>query len=391
MMSKSHKKYKEAIASYLGIKNHQVFLFWKGRVAFYSLLKAFGIGENDEVIIPGFTCVVVPNAIIYLGAKPIYVDIDASTYNVNTSLIESKITKNTKAIVAQNTFGLAPDLDELRKLADKFKLILIEDCTHGFGGTYKSKLNGLQADASFFSTQWNKPYSTGIGGFAVVNDEKLITPMKNLEAHAQKPSLKDEPVLWILLKIYPLVKTPFIFWPALKLYRYLSDKNLVIGSSQGEELEGTDLPEGYFKGMSHIQAKKGVTKIADVDSLNKNRKEVAKLYGHIFSSLNIAPPFQPVYSEHTFLKYPVLVNDRAGFIKMAEKEKVELGEWFLSPLHPIKDGWEKWLYVKGSCPVAEEISERIVNLPTDMHVKSQKMKRLLTFIQHNKSSFFKKY
>src|SRR3972149_1771131 len=87
-----------------------VFFFFKGRVALYALLKAIGIHPGDEVILPGFTCVVVPNAIIYLGGKPVYADIDPKTFNIDTAKIEGKITDNTTAIIAQNTFGLSPDV-----------------------------------------------------------------------------------------------------------------------------------------------------------------------------------------------------------------------------------------------------------------------------------------
>jgi len=129
-----------------------VFFFFKGRVALYALLKAIGIHPGDEVILPGFTCVVVPNAIIYLGGKPVYADIDPKTFNIDTAKIEGKITDNTTAIIAQNTFGLSSDLDPILDIGKRYNLKVIEDCAHGYGGSYKGKANGTVADAAFFST-----------------------------------------------------------------------------------------------------------------------------------------------------------------------------------------------------------------------------------------------
>ena len=135
---------------------NEVHFFWKGRVALYALLKGCGVSEGDEVILPAFTCVVVPNAIKYLGAKPIYVDIDKESLGASLESVRGSITSKTKAIICQNTFGLSYQLTEIVALAREKHLVTIEDCTHGFGGFYHSKPNGIFCDASFFSTQWNK-------------------------------------------------------------------------------------------------------------------------------------------------------------------------------------------------------------------------------------------
>ena len=159
------EKFKAEIAKKLNANASQISLYWKGRVGFYALLKANGIGKGDEVIIPAFTCVVVPNAIIYLGAKPVYVDVNKDTFNTTLNHIKEKVTTKTKCIVIQNTFGLSSEIEEIVEFAKEKEIVTIEDCTHGFGGSYNGKPNGVFADASFFSTQWNKPFSTGIGGF----------------------------------------------------------------------------------------------------------------------------------------------------------------------------------------------------------------------------------
>ncbi|MFO7790645.1 MAG: aminotransferase class I/II-fold pyridoxal phosphate-dependent enzyme, partial [Bacteroidales bacterium] len=143
-------KLKQKLAQYLDNRRN-IFFHYKGRVSLYAILKSMGIGEGDEVLIPAYTCVVVPNPIIYAGAKPVYVDIDPATYNINTDLLEEAITSKTKVIVCQNTYGLSSGVGHIIDIAKKHKLYTIEDCTHGFGGHYHGKPNGTYCDASFFS------------------------------------------------------------------------------------------------------------------------------------------------------------------------------------------------------------------------------------------------
>ena len=111
------QRYREAINKYIGCGEDHLFFYWKGRVALYALLKAMGVGEGDEVIVQGYTCVVVANAIIYLGAKPIYADIDINTFNMNIDSLKSKITERTKVIICQNTYGLSSNLEIIEEIA----------------------------------------------------------------------------------------------------------------------------------------------------------------------------------------------------------------------------------------------------------------------------------
>ncbi len=376
--------FKNEIADYLNISSNNIFLFWKGRVALYAILKALGIKENDEIIIPAFTCVVVPNAIIYLGAKPVYVDIDEKTYTIDVTKIQKKITSKTKAIIAQNTFGLSPDFDTIFDIARKNNLFVIDDCTHGFGGKYKNKLNGTIADASFFSTQWNKPFSTGIGGFAVVKDKILAEKLSEIEKLSNQPSVKDEFVLKSLMKIKNNILTPSSYWKLIRIYRYLSEKNLIIGSSQGNEMVRPVLPINFLKGMSNFQKSRGFLEIKNINKYNEHRKMLATRYGKILKDLDIQIPFIPDYAEHIFLKYPLLVKDRNIFLYEAENNKIEIGDWFISPIHPIEKNFEFWNYNLGQNPVAEYISAHIVNLPTHQKVDGNYIDRISHFLKNQK-------
>ena len=119
---------------YLGVG--EVAFFNSGRSALLAILESFGIGAGDEVIVQAFTCVAVPNSVIWAGAKPVYVDIDES-YNTDPIDAEKKITKKTKALIVQNSFGIPAQIEKLLLLAKKYKFLVIEDCAHALGATYK--------------------------------------------------------------------------------------------------------------------------------------------------------------------------------------------------------------------------------------------------------------
>lgn len=375
------EKYKTAIASYLAAEKEDIFLYWKGRVALYALLKAMNVKEGDEVIVPAFTCVVVPNAIKYCGATPIYVDINSTTYNTDIDKIEEKITPHTKVILCQNTFGLSSNVEELVSLAKRYNLYTIEDCTHGFGGIYNGKPNGTFCDAAFFSTQWNKPFSTGIGGFAYCKDEKLKELLNRVNLELDKANAKDDFSLSLLYFIREHILVNSLYWQMLKIYRWLSKKNLVLGSSSGEELVSTQMPRNYFKGISKSQIKKGYTAINNLSKTLQLRKENAFKYTTYLKKNGKIYVNEALFENHAFLKYPLLVKDKTEVLYLANKMNIPLGEWFCSPLHPVMGNLERWDMNTELFPQACQVAAQIVNLPTD----TQSIEKILVFLRKIKS------
>ncbi|MBT8379762.1 MAG: aminotransferase class I/II-fold pyridoxal phosphate-dependent enzyme [Ignavibacteria bacterium] len=360
------QNYKSLIATFLKCNANQVFLYWKGRVALFAILKAMGIKEGDEVILPAFTCVVVPNAILYLKAKPVYLDISADNYNMNIDLLEESITNKTKVILCQNTFGLSSNIEEILQIAKRYKLYTIEDCTHGFGGEYNGKPNGSYCDAAFYSTQWNKPFSTGIGGFLLVNNDKLINPVRLLENKKVTPTLGEKITLSSLLLLNKYLINRFTYWTLLKLYRFLSKRNWIIGSNRGEELSEVNMPYNFFKGITSVQINAGIKELSLVHSVNILRRKNSKDYTKFLISKNKTYVDENLVQNHLFLKYPLMVRDRELIFHLAEKEKINLGDWFLSPLHPVTENLEQWGLKRELFPVADQISKKILNLPTDV-------------------------
>lgn len=371
--------YKKVIASILKCNQDQVFLYWKGRVALYAILKAMGVQKDDEIILPAFTCVVVPNAILYFGAKPIYVDISPENYNINIDLLEKTITTRTKVIICQNTFGLSSNIEQMIQIAKRHNLFSIEDCTHGFSGYYNGNPNGSYCDAAFYSTQWNKPFSTGIGGFLVVNNQELINKIEQLEGKKIKPSLMDKTILAFLLFFNRYFVNRYTYWTMIKFYRFLSKNNLIIGSNQGGELSGVKIPKDYFKDISSVQVNAGIRQLKQLDKVNKLRKNNALEYTQFLKDQNKTFVSENLFDNHLFLKYPLLVKDRELFFRLAEREKISLGDWFLSPLHPIKGNLELWEFNLELFSYGSSIAKKIVNLPTDIEDNS----KVLKFLKNN--------
>jgi dTDP-4-amino-4,6-dideoxygalactose transaminase len=356
--------------------------FFKGRVALFAILKAMGIGPGDEIILPGFTCVVVPNAIMYLGANPIYVDIASATYNIDPDKIEEKITARTRAIIAQHTFGIPADMDRICATARKYNLYVIEDSCHAIGSKYNGRDVGTFGDAAFFSSQWSKPVTTGLGGWAVINNDTLLENMKTVYSEFINPSQKEKILLRLQYLAYKKLFTPSLFWFAQNTYRRLSSAGIMLGSSSNEELQSR-MPADYKKKMTSWQRKLLGQNLAEIERINSHRREVASLYETILrekgmkAAVNLAEGYEPIY-----LRYPVRVRHKNAMLEKAKKMRIEIGDWFLSPVHPNLEGWEKVGYTRGACPNAEMVCDHIINLPTHQGIGIKEVKKIVELFDH---------
>lgn len=357
----------------------RLFYFWKGRVALYTLLRALGLGPGDEVIIPGFTCVVVPNAILYLGARPVYADIEPDSYNLSAATVAPLLTARTRAIIAQNTFGLSADLEPLLALAKSHHLPLVEDCAHGLGGSYRGRPNGTVADAAFFSTQWSKPISTGLGGVAYTADPALARGIERVMAdmRMQRPSLSRQAILGAQLLLRPLADHPLLHYPLVGLYRWLTQKlGLAVGSSSGHELESLAMPPGYAQQMGSLQRRGWQQGLSALAPKTRQRQQAAARYDEFFAGGPISLPYRPAYADHAMLRYAVRVPDKAAFLARAKRLHLPVGDWFVSPLHPVTGNLGQWGYQAGQCPVAEQACREVVNLPTDRMLSQRQLTAL---------------
>jgi perosamine synthetase len=372
------ERYQRAFAETLGAE--QAFGFWKGRVALYAILNALGIGEGDEVILPGYTCVMAVNPIVYLGAKPIFVDIDPATYNLDPNLVERAITANTRLVIAQHTYGNPADMGALSDISRRKGLPIVEDCCLAFGSTYEGRSVGTFGIASYFSFQWNKPYTTGLGGMAVVNDAQLAGKIAAVrDAEAVRPSAREVGMLWAQHTVYRALIYPRTTALAQTAYRYLTRLGLVVGSSTCQEYTPT-MARDFFKGMSATQARIGLRRIHQAHRYQAHRMRIAALYDRLLSERGW-PVFKPTPgSDAVLVRYPVRVSDKQRALESAARHFVELGSWFECPLHPIETPMEAYGYHSGMCPHADRACVETVNLPTHYRAGAATARRSVEFL-----------
>lgn len=361
-------------------KGIKAFGFWKGRVALHAILSSIGIGPGDEVIVPGFTCVVVPNAILYLGAIPVYVDIEDTSFSMNAADIENKITSRTKAIIVQHTYGIPADMDSIMSLAAKAKIAVVEDCAHALGTTYKDKLVGSIGDAAFFSFQWSKPYTTGMGGMAVTSDPGISRRLSSIQRRYPRPGLKEVSLLRLQTAIYRRFFTPRLFWIAMRTLKVLSKTGLFIASSSKEELAGAR-PVGYEKRMSALQARHGLRELSRLTENFASRERLTARYGEALRAAGFEPLVIPYKSKPVLVRYPLLVKNKPAVLAEAQRRRIEIGSWFDSVIHPLGSPLSEMKYSPGQCPVAERVVRHIVNLPLHSRVCEDEALRTVNFIK----------
>jgi perosamine synthetase len=159
-----------------------------GTAAIHIALHELGIGKGDEVIVPALTFIATVNPVMYVGAKPVFVDADINTWNIDPKEIEKNITKKTKAILLVHLYGNPCNMDRIMEIADKHNLFVIEDATESLGAIYKGKFTGTFGDFGCFSFNGNKVITTGGGGMIVGKDVKRLEHIKFLVNQARDES-----------------------------------------------------------------------------------------------------------------------------------------------------------------------------------------------------------
>lgn len=380
MIPDARDEYRTAVGETLAVPPDRVFLFAKGRVALYAILRVLDVGPGDEVILPAFTCVAVPNAILYAGARPVWVDIDPVTLCIDPAAVEAAIGARTRVVLAQNTFGLSADFEAIRAVVPTERITVVDDCAHGLGGRYGGRPNGTTAAFSFFSTQWSKPVSTGLGGIAVDRDGVATGRLRALETAAAEPSAVRVAALRALVVGRARAGNGRLFRGGRAFYRAIGRRGLVPGSSSQDELEGTTMPPGFLARLSRSQARIGSDRLRRLSSETDRRRSVAHRYTAWLVDHGRTPAAEPPGTEHAFLRYPLRVRDRSPFMEAAQRVGVDVGDWFVSPVHPVVDRLDRWGFRPGLTPNAERACREIVNLPTDPGLGDDDVDRVLALL-----------
>lgn len=332
-------------------------LFESGRVAEYLLLKSLGMEEGDEVIIQAFTCVAVPNSIIWSGAKPVYVDIDESL-NLDPEKLKKAITPNTKAVIFQNTFGNPGQKEKVKEMCKREKIFFIDDCAH----TAKT-----DCDLAFFSFGRDKVISGLYGGGAVVTKDKiqetrLRTQVKELET--RNWAWQRQRLLYIFMT-YFILQT-YKFFGLGKIIHHLL-KEFLPKALTSEEKQGK-MPEKFFTAPPKVLAQ-----LPKLDQFIAHRKNIAKFY---------AKEFNEKYDDNcSYLRFNIFVDDPDGLRKFAAKHAIFLGDWYDQVVAPKGVNLEAVGYKIGSCPKAEEVCKKIVNLPTNPNLSLEEAKKVVEIVK----------
>jgi len=367
------KELEQKSREYLGVKH--AFAFSSGRGALYAILSALELKPDDEVLLQAYTCVAVPNAVIWAGAKPIYVDIDAETFNMSAEDLEKKISPHSRILIIQHTFGMPADVDRLLEIARAHDLFVIEDCAHALGAEYKGRLVGTFGHAAFFSFGRDKVISSVFGGMAVTNSdivaEKLSLIYNNtLEAGRQ----------WTLQQLLQ----PRIAAKAKLFYNFLELGKLILWVSRRIGLLSRSVERGEYQAgkpafvgrkMPNALAELALRQFGKLERFNAHRREIVKIYEN---GLKTGSTVRPVP-----LRYILRLPQAAELIKKAKKENIFLGDWYNAPIAPRGVDYGKIGYEIGSCPEVERLASQSVNLPTDIHITEKDARRIIEFFKKN--------
>lgn len=374
----------EEFQKYLGVKSS--FSFNSGRSAFLAILNSFEIKEGDEVLLQGFTCNSVVIPILKQGATPVFVDID-ETLNINPADLEKKISKKTKAIVIQHTFGQPAKIEEILEICRKHNLLLIEDCAHSLGAEYKGKKAGTFGDAAFFSFGRDKIISSVFGGMAVTNDEKTGERLKEFRKKLEFPEN-----FWILRQLLHPILTTELILPAYGLNEHLGriifvflNKISILSKAVSITEKKGELPKIFPKKLPNALAILAFNQFKKLEIFNGHRRDAAKFCEQALKGAGFSLPAANLSdkSNPTFLRYPILVEGETDdILKRARKKKIYLDDgWRKTPVVPPDTDVAKMQYKPGSCPRAEKIAKRIVNLPTHINISRADEKKIIEFIK----------
>jgi len=374
--------------SYLGVK-HAV-SFNSGRSAFLAILESIPFNNKDlscsltsspkEVMLQAFTCNAASNPIIWSGLKPVYQDVDESDFNIETKSLQDKLTSRTRAMVVQHTFGLPANMDEVLKFCQEKDLILIEDCAHSLGASYKGKKVGTFGRAAFFSFSRDKVISSVYGGMAVTDDDELAQLLRAFQEKIGYPSYS-----WIFQQLLHPVLMDRIILPnygflgkyLLVLFQWL---NILSKAVHWREKIGKK--PGYFpKRFPNALAVLALNQFKKLERFNQHRKEIASIYSEGLKNSTFVLPLGYDDRENIFLRFPIRHFNAHQIIKDAWRKNMLIGDWYTTAIAPHDTRMDKLEYDFGECPRAEELSKETLNLPTHINISEKDAQKIVSFLK----------
>jgi len=323
------KEFEEVFAKYVGAK--YAIAVTNCTAALHLSLLAIGVGKGDEVLVADFTYPATAHSVLYCGAKPIFIDVDPKTYNIDPELIEEKITEKTKAIIPVHTFGQPADMEPIMEIAEDYGLRVIEDAACAHGAKYKNKFAGTIGDTGCFSFHARKGMTTGEGGMVVTNDRKLADEIRSLS-------------------IYGITST----WDREKSEEFIIPRFVKLGFN--------------YK-MSDISAAVGIVQLRKLEKMIERRRELARYWDENLQNLElIEPPYCSEDVRHVYQSYVALVDKRINRNKLIERLRKEgiqtqIGT-YACHVQPVYKSEQK-------CPNSLDIFNRSLALPMYYKLKGE--------------------
>ncbi|MCD6471448.1 DegT/DnrJ/EryC1/StrS family aminotransferase [bacterium] len=319
------KEFEKKFAKYVGRKYG--IAVNSGTSGLHLAIKALGIEQGDEVITTPFSFISSATCILFEKAKPIFVDIDPRTRNIDPEKIEKKITKKTKAMIIVDIFGQPADWDKILKIAKKYKLKVIEDSCEALGSEYKEKKCGTFGDISVFAFYPNKQITTGEGGIILTDNKKVAELCRSWRNQGR--SEKDKWLNFVRL--------------------------------------------GYNYRISDINCALGISQLSRIEKIIKKRSWVVKIYNKYLSKIKglIIPYVAPYTTKMSWMHYVLQLTskytraDRDKILSKLQKMGIGCRDYF-PPIH-LMPMFKKFGYKKGDFPICEHLSERVIALP--LHTK----------------------
>lgn len=337
-------KFEEAFAEFCGVK--YAVTSNSGTAALHLALSSLGISKGDEVIVPVFTMAATVFAVLYTQAKPVFVDVEPDTFNIDPARIEEKITRRTKAVLAVHLYGHPCEMGRILDIARRHKLFLVEDAAEAHGAEFKGRRAGAFGDISAFSFYANKIITTGEGGMIVTNNKQLARRAAILKDMAFDPKKRF-------------------------LHRQI----------------------GFNYRMTNIQAAIGLAQLGKADDFINKRRQNAFFYNQFLKGISgLRLPVEKDYAKNVYWMYGVLVEKEFGMSKGKLREElscrgIENRDFFI-PLHRQPFLKKTGLFFKKeSFPVADGISKKGFYLPSGSGLKYNEIKyisRQIKEIQNKK-------
>lgn len=318
------------------LKTRYAIALSSGTAALHLALKTLNLKAEDEVLVPCITFVASVNAILYCGAKPVFLDATSlDDFNLSVIDLEERIGSKTKGIIVVHYGGFLADMDKINRIAKKYKLFVVEDSAHSIGTKYKSKMAGTFGDMGCFSFFSNKNLATGEGGMVVTDNKKLARKVKLLRSHG---------MTWQT-------------WERFKSFSF--------------DYDVVDL--GYNYRMTEISAVLGLEQLKKLRLNNRKRKYLSQVYRQNLSGIEeIFIPFQNYSRDSSYHLFPILLDkkiNRKVFMQKLKKKGIQTSIHYL-PVHQLSYYRKNYPQKLGALLLSEEIGRREMSLP--LHPRMEK-------------------